>query len=406
MATWATLDGNDIPILQEIANTINDPAIQQGFNALITALQAANTALSAVEAVLVIVDAIVGQDPTVVVVALIDALINDIIEQRAGVLYVKPTINTFNVRYRGYAGFGRLLKDSLNDRADLERPQFAINDASGGVVFLISAPTFQELQNAIALFQQLFGDEWSDVIDFINALPGLTVPRTRIDVSGTVTAIPEGADPRFAFTDSGKIAPNGSDLFAGQRIQFLTGLNTGVSRRAEAFSSQTGVFRLNPGFPNDIAVGDLYLTAQIPSGSTPPDWRSKLLIEVFPILGEAVAALARIRDQIPSGAGLAAALARVIDLLQRKINLLQRILVELQALVQRIADITTLLSQVNVNVLPVPIQQGGNIGFINEFSRANNKPNIADDAVTAGVVVYGGSGLVGTLTLLLTPLFP
>jgi len=395
MATWLTIDGDDlplIPLLEQIFGTL-DPLL----NSAAAAAQTAATALEVIETLI----GVVG-DPNELVRQAINALIQDLITNQVNVLLIKPTFLT-DQGNRGLAGFGRIIQDALTDQGDINRPNFGANDTSGGVVIAVFAPSFQDLVPLAQAFQSLFGDGWREFIDYVNSLPGERPPFNLVGATGTVTSLVEGADPSSTFIDAdlADLQNNTGSQWNGYRIDGFNGRNAGQSAIVNFFNPFDGRFFLDPGFSNDLEVGDAYVLNYIPQ-SKPPDWYTKRVIDVFPPLALAVDALARVRDQIPNAGGplqdALNVLSRLINLLQAKVALIQNIIGQIQtivALLQQLGNVT------NLNVLPIPPQNFGDVGFITEFFRAQNPPPVAADSVALGLVLYGGSGIYGTLQQIL-----
>lgn len=395
MATWLTIDGDDLPLVSKLEDVIGQ---------LEGPLQvAANIAATTQSVLTTLGDLIDAVDVNAALRALIDALIQDLIANQVNVLLIKPTFLVNNQGSGGVGGFGRIIQDALTDQGDLNRPNFGPGDSSGGVVICAFAPSFAELLPLAEAFQSLFGDGWQEFIDYVNSLPGDYPPYSYIAASGVVTSLVPGGDSRRTFIDADKIAAAGTigSQYERMRIDMITGLNAGRSAKVRIVNPLTGQFYLDPGFIYDLGVGDAYVL-NYTVRSTPPDWYTKRVIDVFPPLAEAVEALARLRDQIPRVGGplqdAVNVIGKLIDLLQRKVALIQGIIGQLQQLVailQQIGDLA------NINILPIPPQNYGDVGFINEFFTASNPPPVADNAVSLGIVIYGGSGVYGTLQQIL-----
>lgn len=389
MATWVTLNGDDLPIIPELESLFSQakPAVE----ALALAADGAKTALNILSAITLNVP----PDPNALIKQAINNLILDIINTGVSCLLVKPTFSTGN-NYRGLDGFGRVLKDSLYDYGDLQRPAFNVGDTSGGVIFTIHAPSFAELAPLAENFQKLFGEGWNELIDYVKNLPGRATPHVRVESTGIVESIPLGADRRKTFIDqtqvAGGITKNGLDPYKGQRVVAVSGRNVGLSARIESYDSATGRFELNPGFRFDLEAGDLYLIS-FNTDPRPPDWYTVRAVDVVPPISLATEALARVRDSIPSSSA-SDALAELIALMDRKVALFDQIV----ALIDEIlTNLSNLGDVTNINMLPIPPQGFGNDGFLNEYWNADNAPDIANNDVTMGLVVYGGSGVYDVL---------
>jgi hypothetical protein len=71
----------------------------------------------------------------------------------------------------------------------------------------------------------------------------------------------------------------------------------------------------------------------------------------------------------------------------------------LQSQIQDVIDLFDRLGQVpSVSMLTVGGQDLGNDGFVREFFDANNPPVVGKGDFTLGVVLYGGSGVLDTLS--------
>lgn len=393
-ATWRTLNASDLPLVPQLL-TLMETVVEPMLTTVQTAAEVARDALGVLSSIL---DSVA--DPTEIARDAIDALIRALIENRAGVLIIKPQYNV-NVGNRGLDGFCRILDDALNDTGDPNRPAFEPGDESTGVVFLVSAPTFADIADIAELFQRLFGDDWQELIDLARALPGTVFPQRHVQGTGIVSALTDD-DPRSYFIDTTKqVVGTTRKLLVGHRVTFVTGRNTGLESRIVEHEPVTGVIQLAPALPADLRVGDTYLTHYMRS-SQPPDWRSRRVIDIFPPLAAVTELLARVRDSIGPQTRALSVLSKIVDIIDRKVALLQAIIEEIQELI----DLLQALGEVtNVSMLPVPPQQLGNYGFMLAVRDAENPPPIADDSVVMGIVIYGGTGLSSPLGAILGPVF-
>lgn len=391
MATWQTLNASDLPLVPQLLAVLEQ--IEPVLTGLRTAAEIASTGLSALSNIL---DAI--EDPTAIVRAAIDALIRALVENRAGVLIVKPQFRTGG---RGLDGFCSTLEAALSDPGDLNRPRFAAGDESTGVIFLVGAPSFAELGVLAELFARLFGNDWQELIDLARALPGTFYPQRRVLGTGIVSALTE-QDPHLEFIDSGTIVQGQSrPLLNGHRVTFVTGRNRGLGTRITQHVPGTGTLTLSPALPAEVRVGDTYITHHVRS-SQPPDWHSRRVIDVFPPLAAVTDLLARLRDSIGPQTRALGVISRIVDILERKVALLNAIAAQVQSLInllQALGEVT------NVSMLPVAPQALGNFGFLRAVRDAANPPPLADNSVVLGVVVYGGTGLASPLGSILGPVF-
>ncbi len=387
-STWTTINGDDLPLVSELLSALSvvEPA-----------LETAETAAETASTVLTVISDLLGliQDPTDLIKALINELINDLLNNSVSLLVFKPT-RIAGEPDLGVEGFVRVLRRALEDTGDWQRPVFPPGDTSSGLVFLLSAPSFQELADIVETVQLLFGDRWQDIIDLARSLPGNPVPHSRIDAVGTVTALDSSRDPRTSWIDANQILPSDLDIYRGQRVTAFSGANIGTYSRVATFDPRVGLFTVNPSFPHPMAVGDTYFLTYTKAAS-PPDWQTVRIIDAVPPIGRVAQGLALLRDSIsPLGQPFTAIaiVRRMVDLLNRRVALLQRLIDQIQDFI----DLLQSLGQVtNLNMLFVPPQDLGNVGFIREIYMADNRPPIAADAFIAGMVLYGGSAFAGLM---------
>jgi hypothetical protein len=386
MATWATLDATTLPFIEPATDALN--ALDPVLGAASTAANVAQTSLLKLSAV-----AKTLPDPIEALRTLINDLINDLVGTGIFTLVVKPDLRNRS-GFTGVDGFGRLLKAAFNDGGDLNRPKFDIGDTSEGIVFLIAAPSFQELSDLAEGLQVLFGGSWQELIDFVNHAENV-IPHAVVESSGVVTGFPVGADPKKQFQDTtkGTTSNPSFDPFAGQRLSMLTGRNANLSARIDAYDGSTQTYTMKPPFRYDIEAGDAYTVSYITTPS-PPDWQSLRTVDVVPVVAEVTEVLASLRDILPA-TGQQAFLNNLSALLTQKAELFSL----LQSQIQDVIDLFDRLGQVpSVSMLTVGGQDLGNDGFVREFFDANNPPVVGKGDFTLGVVLYGGSGVLDTLS--------
>ena len=308
-------------------------------------------------------------------------------------LFDKPTRNV------GTDGYLRVLKAAMNDGGDINRPKFNWGDSSGGVLFMISSPSFEELAALAATLQFLFGPAWTDLIEFVKSAPIIT-PHVNYEVTGQVAGIPFGADGRVQFIDASQNhmpTQAGFDPYRGQQITMFTGRNVGITKIVEGFDNRTKVFTLNPGFRYTLETGDDYALSYVVK-SSPPDWATVRMVDIIPPVSAVAEAMAAIRDALPI-IGPSDTMARLQLLLDAKAILFA-------TLANNLTDLINLLDQLKniptTAMLPIEPQDGGNQGFIQEAFAATNPPVTGKFDFTMGVVLYGGSGVFD----LLKRLFP
>lgn len=389
MADWQTFDAADMPFIPEAT------ALLTATEPFLTAAQAvANAArlflLNPTFQALVLSP----PDPMAALRALIDELINDLVNTGVFTLIVKPDLRNRS-GLTGIDGFARALKTSLHDQGDLNRPPFVTGDETSGIVFVISAPSFEELSALAESFQRLFGESWKELIDFV-AHEENSIPYTVVEGSGMVTSIPATADPKKVFRDSTqRLFTNASfDPYKGQRIQMLSGRNAGLSAIVGSFNGTTKEFVMDPSFRYDLDVGDAYVLSYVTAPS-PPDWQSLRVVDTVPVCAQVTEVLASIRDSIPAG-GTSDFNARLAALLARKADLFGQIASQIQDVI----DLFDNLDATGIHMLTVPVQDLGNEGFIREVFNAGNVPSVGKNDYTMGVVLYGGSGILNVLSKL------
>lgn len=324
----------------------------------------------------------------------IDNLVNDLVNSGISALIIRPDLYNKASRETGVDGFLRVVKNSLVDQGDINRPEFKWGQDSGGVIFLVSSASHEELAIVAEQLQILFGPAWTDLINFVKANPVVT-PHVNYEVSGEVTGIPEGADPRVQFIDSSQNhmpTQPGYDPYRGQQISMFTGRNAGITKRVESFDNEGKVFSLKPGFRYPLEIGDGYALSYL-TQSKPPDWSTVRMVDIVPPVSAVAEVLAGIRDSIPV-LGPSETVARLTALLQAKSILFTN-------LANSLTDLLTLLNTLTniptIAMLPIEPQDGGNQGFIQEAFAATSPPSIPTFDSTMGVVLYGGSGVYDTL---------
>lgn len=387
MASWVSLDASSLPIIEEVSTltSLLSPVIT-GVSA------AAGLASLAVKGLAATAEG--TSDPLGGVRAQIDDLINDLVASGIFGLTITPDLFDKPTAGRGTDGFLRVIKAAMNDQGDTNRPTFAAGDSSSGILFMISGPDFGELAQLAAGFQALFGDAWTDLINFSTAAP-VVIPHRKFETTGVVTGLVAGGDPGRTFVDLSQNyipASPGFDPYKGQLIVAMGGFNTGSTTRVESFDNETKTFTLSPGFRHPLEVGNNYALSHV-TQAQPPDWKSLRLADVVPPVGLAVEVLARVRDSMPAyGGGVQFdALSAVLE--QKKLFF--------EALAAQIEDLVDVFNDLagapTIAMLPIPPQSGGNNGFISEAFGADNPPPIDPEDYTLGVVLYGGSGVYDTL---------
>lgn len=386
MATWVTLDATTLPFVEPATDALEvlDPVL----GAASTAAGVAQTSLLKLSAL-----ALELPDPIEALRLLIDELINSLVNTGIFTLVVKPDLRNRS-GFTGVDGFGRLLKAAFNDGGDLNRPKFSTGDISEGIVFLIAAPSFEELANLAQGFQVLFGGSWQELIDFVNHVENV-VPHTVVETSGIVTGIPTGADPKEQFQDTtkGTLTNPTFDPFEGQRVSILSGRNAGLSARVGAYDGSTQTYTMKPPFRYDITEGDAYVVSYITMPS-PPDWQSLRTVDVVPIIAQVTEVLASLRDILPA-TGQKAFLNSLSALMTKKAELFSL----LQSQIQDVIDLFDRLGQVpSISMLTISGQSLGNNGFVREFFDANDPPVVGKGDFTMGIVLYGGKDVLNTLS--------
>lgn len=390
MATWLTLDGNSAfpftvaatPIISLLKKPVEDAR---------DAAQIASTAMGVLKALGILG---VGGDFLGTLRGQIDDLINDLINSGISALIIKPDIYNKVSKETGVDGFLRVVKTALVDEGDIQRPKFGWGDSSGGVLFLVSGPSLEELEAIAESLQILFGPAWTDLLNFVKAKPIVT-PHVNYEVSGTITGIPEGADARVTFADETQnhmITQAGYDPYRGQQITMFTGKNVGITKRVDSFDNDSKVFTLKPGYRYPLEVGDTYALSYV-TQSAPPDWATLRMVDIVPPVSAVAEVLGAVRDSIPV-TGPSPTLDRLIAVLDAKA-------LQFTILANNLNDLITVLDQLTgiptIAMLPIEPQNGGNQGFTQEAFAANNPPLVGKNDITMGVVLYGGSGVYEVL---------
>ena len=388
MATWVTLDGASTFPFTEATKPIIDP--------LKASIETVRDTTDALVGLLGPLIPLLGplSDPLGATRALIDELVNDLVNSGISALIIKPDLFNKPTKNIGVDGFLRVVKEALNDQGDINRPEFDWGDSSGGVLFLIAGPSFVELSALAETLTILFGPAWTDLIDFVKSAPIIT-PHVNYEVSGAVTGIPVGADGRVQFIDDTQnhlpTVP-GFDPYRGQQITMFTGRNVGITKRVESYDSNGRVFTLKPGFRYTLEVGDSYALSYI-TQSRDPDWNTLRMVDIIPPVSAVAEVLAAARDALPV-VGPASTMARLIALLDAKVALFTQLADNLDNLVTLLEQLTTIPA---IAMLPIEPQDGGNQGFVQEAFIADNAPILGQSDLTMGVVLYGGSGVFDTL---------
>lgn len=388
MANWLTLDGNSVFPFTEATKPIIDP--------LAKSIETIRDVTVAVGLAFDLLIPLLGGtfDPLGGLRAQIDELVNDLVNSGISALVIKPDLYNKPTREVGVDGYLRVVQAAMHDMGDINRPKFEWGDSSGGVLFLVSSPSFEELANVAIALENLFGPAWSDLISFVKAAPVVT-PHVNYGVTGAITGIPTSADPRLQFIDDSQTylqTTAGFDPYRGQQITMFSGRNVGTTKRIESFDSKATVFTLKPGYKYPLEVGDSYALSHVVQAKE-PDWNTVRMVDIIPPVSAVAEVLAAIRDAMPV-TGPSESMARLIALLKRKVVLFTN-------LANSLTDLVTLLEQLKniptVAMLPIEPQEGGNHGFIQESFAANNAPVLGKFDFTMGVVLYGGSGVYNTL---------
>lgn len=388
MAAWTQLDGaTAFPFT--LAAT---PLIEQLEAPLDAAAAAAATVSSAFDLLLPLLGA--SSDPLGPLRQEINDLINDLINSGISALVIQPDLFERPSQEIGTDGFLRVIKAAMFDQGDVNRPQFAWGDLSGGVLFMISSSDSDELAQLASSLQILFGQAWTDLISFAASKPVVT-PHVYYEVSGVVTGTPVGGDPRTSFEDSTQNrTPTQADFdpYRGQQITMFSGRNVGITKRVDSFNNGDKVFTLKPGFRYPLEVGDDYSLSYVVQ-SKPPDWATVRMVDIVPSVSSVAEAMATIRDALPI-TGPSETMTRLLALLSAKATLFAELSANLTNLIDLLGELTNIPT---VAMLPVEPQDGGNEGFIQEIFAASNPPTVGSDDTTIGVVLYGGSGVYDTL---------
>ena len=388
MANWVQLDGSSAFPFTEIAT----PLIESLQEPLEIAAAAALTLSNAFDPLLPLLAA--ASDPLKLLRVAIDELIEDLVNSGISALVIGPDLFDKPTRNVGTDGFLRTIKQAMNDNGDINRPDFKWGDSSGGILFMISAPSFEEIAALAETLAILFGPAWTDLIDFVKSAPIIT-PHVNYEVSGQVAGIPPGADGRVQFTDSSQNhmpTQQGFDPYKGQQITMFTGRNVGITKIVESFDNKTKVFTLKPGFKYPLEEGDDYALSYVVK-SAPPDWATVRMVDIIPPVSAVAEVMASIRDALPI-IGSTAVIERLIQLLKDKAVLFATLANNLSALIDLLNQLTNIPT---IAMLSIPPQDGGNQGFMQEAFAASNPPDTGANDYTVGVVLYGGSGVFDTL---------
>lgn len=388
MATWLELDASSTFPFTEVAT----PLIEQLELPLNTAANAALVLSNAFGPLISILGA--ASDPLGTLRTAIDDLIEDLINSGISALVIGPDLFDKPTRNVGTDGFLRTIKQALNDGGDINRPDFKWGDSSGGILFMISAPSFSEISALAETLAILFGPAWTDLIDFVKSAPIIT-PHVNYEVTGQVAGIPPGADGREQFTDASQNhmpTQQGFDPYKGQQITMFSGRNVGITKLVDSFDNKTKVFTLKPGFKYPLEAGDDYALSYVVK-SAPPDWATVRMVDIIPPVSAVAEAMAAIRDALPI-IGPASTMERLIQLLKDKAALFATLASNLTALIDLLNQLTNIPT---IAMLSIPPQDGGNQGFMQEAFAASNPPNTGANDYTVGVVLYGGSGVFDTL---------
>ena len=388
MASWLQLDASSAFPFTEIAT----PLIEQLKLPINTAADAALALSTAFDPLLPLLAA--ASDPLKLLRVAIDNLIEDLINSGISALVVGPDLFDKPTRNVGTDGFLRTVKQALNDGGDINRPDFGWGDSSGGILFMVSAPSFEEIADLAATLAILFGPAWTDLIDFVKSAPIIT-PHVNYEVTGQVAGIPPGADGREKFTDSSQNhmpTQQGFDPYKGQQITMFSGRNVGITKIVSSFDNNTKVFTLKPGFKYPLEKGDDYALSYVVK-SAPPDWATVRMVDIIPPVSAVAEVLASIRDALPI-IGPASTMERLIQLLKDKAVLFATLADNLTALIDLLNQLTNIPT---IAMLSIPPQDGGNQGFMQEAFAASNPPDTGVNDYTVGVVLYGGSGVFDTL---------
>lgn len=390
MPSWSTLNVEDMPVISEVNDILQQ--LEGPLELVSDTAEAASTALNVILEIPGIFGA--GFDPLGALKQELDDLINDLIGSGLYSLVIGPDLFGKATAERGVDGFIRVIKTAMSDVGDVNRPLFDWGDETGGILFMISAPNLEDLANLAVGLTALFGPSWTNLAAFVKAKPVVT-PHTRYEATGTVTAIPAGADGRTTFTDTTQnktVTLASYDPYRGQLITAMGGHNIGRTSRVGSFDNATKTFTLAPGFRHAMAVGDGYALSSN-TQAKPPDWKSYRLVDAVPSVANVVEVLVRVRDSMPK-TGSAAYMERAAALLSQKAQLFS----DLADSIQEVITLFDRLSAVeSVNMMVIPPQSGGNQGFVNEAFIAPEIPTIAEDDYTMGVVLYGSTDVFDAL---------
>jgi len=333
-------------------------------SAISTILGAAATLMGTVKTFLIdVTDPMAAVVNTVI--SQIESEINDFYNTGCYVTYRIPKTRGDRA---GIQGTLRSICNSFENERDPARPQFGPSESVGAYVILAGAPDLVAIVNPANLLKLITN------IKEIEAFLDLDNPVYKPEHTpwpngaGTVTNFSDGKNPREYFVDLARVEQ--VNRFSGWRIEFLSGLNDGLTTGIVNFDPTTREFQIAP-LPRNLAAGDLYQLIQPQSGRQ-PFWYSKRIAEVFPALGEIFAIMAALTRQLAAGLGVVQAATEFIAALERKATRLQDISDDLT---DKINDLQAALSGGPLYILRLPPETGGNAALTERILAAGNAPD-------------------------------
>lgn len=386
MNPWITLDLSNVPFFKQAEDVFQKTLIP--LDVLIQVLTVADTVLNVLVKVLSLLDKV---DPTDAIVAVLEALIKSLSDGKVSVLLLKPTDRVQPSTY-----VIRTVVDAFDDASDVNRPQFGIGEVCCGFVMYASTPDFSQLEGIVEGFKSLIQSGFKDLTDYLESIRDFTYPDNFLHYTGVVTDLTED-DPKRAFLDSSQKKDSFFDNLSGRVVEFLTGKNATQQARITAYDWTTGRLDLSEDLKYPLVVGDYYSVFS-DAMEAPPDWQSMGLSDALPVFGEVVGFLNQLVHTLRGPLSLSKMAAVVTNNLARKIAILDEIKNKMVILQQKLENFYKLS---NINLLPIPPQNLGNVGFTASVMYSMNKPPETDSQYVVGAAVCFGEALYPTVSMLM-----
>lgn len=326
------------------------------------------------------------------VIASIEADINDFYNTGVYMTYTVPQRLTDK---RGLANNLRRIVNSFDNSRDPKRPTFGPSESVGGYILAVGGPAqITSVEDVMRVLKAITDiKEIEEFLDLANpAYQPEHVPWP--NGAGTVTSFSSGKSPREYFVDLARTEE--VNRFTGWRMDFLSGLNKGLTTTIVGFDPSTRTFQISP-LPRNLKEGDLYQLV-MPQGGRPPLWQSKRVAEIFPALGTIFAVLQALTHQLAAGVAVTQAAEDFITAIQNKALQLQKISDDLAA---QIAELEALLSGKALYILRLPPEAGGVDHLATRILNASQAPAWGDGThYTAVVALVADDVSYATLELI------